>query len=61
MLLFQQFGAGYEVEACPLRSWEIAILKGYEVFRRVRDHWGGIIVADRAQRTVEYQPLTQAE
>jgi NTP pyrophosphatase (non-canonical NTP hydrolase) len=52
----QHFVAGYEVEACPLRLWEIAILKGYEVFRQVYRNNGGIIVADRPSRTIEYRP-----
>jgi hypothetical protein len=53
----QQFVVGYEVEACPLRLWEIAILKGYEVFRQVLANNGGIIVADRSTRTIEYKSL----
>jgi NTP pyrophosphatase (non-canonical NTP hydrolase) len=53
----QQFVVGYEVEACPLRLWEIAILKGYEVFRQVLANNGGIIVGDRSTRTIEYKPL----
>jgi MazG C-terminal domain len=50
----QQFVAGYEVEACPLSLWEIAILKGYEVFRQVKKNYGGIIVCDRSARTIRY-------
>ena len=57
----QQFVAGYEVEDCPLRLWEIAILEGYRVFREVRNHSGGIIVVDRVARTIEYRPLKQVE
>lgn len=53
----QQFVQGYEVEACPLKLWEIAILNGYEVFRQVRDHNGGIVVGDRGARTIAYKPL----
>ena len=55
----QQFVAGYEVEACPLRLWEIAILKGYGVFRQVQANNGGMIIADRPKRTIEYKPLRQ--
>jgi len=55
--IVQQFVVGYEVEACPLRLWEIAILKGYEVFRQVLVNNGGIIVGDRSTRTIEYKPL----
>jgi len=53
----QQFVAGYEVEACPLSLWEIAILKGYEVFRQVKVNRGGIVVCDRSARTVAYRQL----
>jgi hypothetical protein len=53
----QQSIAGYEVDACPLRLWEIAILKGYEVFRQVRSNNGGRIIGDRSSRTIKYQPL----
>ncbi len=53
----QQFVAGYEVAACPLSLWEIAILRGYDVFRQVRAHQGGTIVCDRTMRTIEYRKL----
>src|SRR6266446_4243483 len=53
----QQFVAGYEVEACPLRLWEIAILKGYDVFRQVKSNNGGIIIGDRTKRTIDYASL----
>jgi hypothetical protein len=53
----QQFVSGYEVDACPLRLWEIAILRGYDVFRQVRNNKGGVIVGDRSKRTIEYAPL----
>ena len=52
----QRFVQGYEVEACPLKLWEQAILKGYEVFRLVRTNNGGIVVGDRGTRTIEYKP-----
>jgi hypothetical protein len=55
----QQFVQGYEVEACPLKLWERAILDGYKVFRQVRDNNGGIVVGDRDARTVGYKPLKE--
>ena len=55
----QQFIAGYEVEACPLSLWEVAILRGYEVFRQVKSNLGGTIVCDRATRTIEYRALEE--
>ena len=52
-----QFVSGYEVEACPLKLWERAILDGYKVFRKVRDNNGGIVIGDREARTIEYRPI----
>lgn len=53
----QQFVAGYEVEVCPLSLWEVAILKGYDVFRQVKENSGGVVICDRSNRTIEYAPL----
>ena len=53
--IVQQFVRGYEVEACPLKLWEYAILEGYKVFRQVRKNGGGIIVGDRDARTIIYK------
>lgn len=50
-----QFVKGYEVEECPLILWEEAILSGYEVFRKVRDNGGGVVVGDRVSRTISYR------
>jgi len=51
------FVKGYEVERCPLRLWERAILDGYSVFRKVRENGGGVVIGDRSSRTIEYRPL----
>lgn len=51
----QQFVSGYEVEACPLKLWEDAILQGYEVFRNIRDNNGGTVIGDRKARRVRYR------
>lgn len=53
----QRFVAGYEVDQCPLKLWERAILQGYRAFLQVRDNNGGILVGDRAARTLTYLPL----
>ena len=55
----QQFVRGYEVEACPLKLWERAILEGYEVFRLVRDNNGGVVVGDRKARTIDYKSIDE--
>ena len=53
----QQFVQGYEVENCPLKLWERAILEGYEIFRLVRDNNGGIVIGNRETRTIEYKSI----
>ena len=53
----QQFVQGYEVEECPLKLWEKAILDAYKVFRQVRHNKGGIVIGDRESRTIDYKPL----
>jgi hypothetical protein len=55
----QQFVAGYEVDQCPLKLWETAILKGYAVFRQVRDAGGGTVIGDRNARTIRFRPLEE--
>lgn len=56
-----EFVSGYEVEKCPLKLWERAILDGYAVFRQMKENEGGWIVGDRAQRTIIYLPLESRE
>lgn len=51
------FVKGYEVDQCPLKLWERAILQGYDVFRKVLAAEGGWIVGDRGSRTIQYLPL----
>jgi len=51
------FVRGYEVEKCPLNLWENAILQGYDVFRQILKHNGGIVLGDRNQRTLRYKSL----
>lgn len=53
----RQFVDGYEVEACPMKLWEDAILQGYDVFRHVRTNEGGIVRGDRTRRKLEFRTL----
>jgi hypothetical protein len=52
-----EFVSGYEVEKCPLKLWEKAILDGYSVFRQVKAAQGGWIIGDRELRTIRYESL----
>jgi NTP pyrophosphatase (non-canonical NTP hydrolase) len=53
----REFVNGYEVEACPLKLWEDAIIQGYQAFRLVRDNNGGVITASRTDRRITYKLL----
>lgn len=53
----QEFVSEYEVEKCPLKLWERAILDGYKVFRQIRAANGGWIIGDRAARSISFKPL----
>jgi hypothetical protein len=52
----QKFVAGYEVERCPLKLWEDAILQGYRAFLQLRENEGGLLIGDRDSRTLTYKP-----
>lgn len=52
-----EFVSGYEVEKCPLKLWEKAILDGYAVFRQLKANQGGWIIGNREQRTIKYMSL----
>ncbi len=49
-----EFVNGYEVDKCPLKLWERAILDGYAVFRELKENRGGWIVGDRENRTIKF-------
>lgn len=46
-----------EVRICSTGDWERAILEGYRVWRQVRDHGGGKIIADLDSNTVTFESL----
>lgn len=56
-----EFVSGYEVDACPPKLWERAILDGFSVFRQLRKAEGGWIACDRATRTIRYEALESME
>ncbi|MBB4767679.1 MULTISPECIES: nucleoside triphosphate pyrophosphohydrolase family protein [Xanthomonas] len=47
---------GYEVEACPLWQWELAILSGFDVFRQLLAHRGGLVTVDMIEHSLTFQP-----
>lgn len=49
---------GYEVESRPLWLWEKAILDGYTVFRCLRNLRKGIVIADLAERSIVFKPIS---
>jgi len=50
----QDFVTGYEVDQCPLWQWEQAILKGFDVFRKLRTHRRGVVTADLLERSITF-------
>lgn len=48
---------GYEVHKCPLWQWELAILKGFEVFRELRSSRSGSVVVDMISHQISFQPI----
>lgn len=51
----QSMVEGYEVAPCKLWQWELAILKGFEVFRLLRQHRGGIVTVDMNQHSLSFR------
>lgn len=51
----QELVRGYEVESRPLWQWELAILEGFRVFRELREHRGGIVIADLKEHTITFK------
>ena len=48
---------GYEVARCKLWQWELAILKGFEVFRLLTIHRGGVVKVDMANHELSFRPI----
>lgn len=51
------FVVGYEPQHLPMWLWERAILKGYEVFRQLKEGRRGVVVVDVANRDLRFEPL----
>ena len=56
--MVQGFVRGFESERCALWQWERAILDGYKVFRELKKHRRGFIVADLEAHTLEFRMTT---
>ena len=59
--IIQEFVQGFEVDQIPLWQWETAILKGYEVFRSLRDNGGGEVILDILNRNLFYRSPVLAD
>lgn len=53
----QDMVEGYEVAACPLWQWELAILEGFKVFRQLRDAGSGVVTVDMDVHSISFAPL----
>jgi NTP pyrophosphatase (non-canonical NTP hydrolase) len=54
----RQFVGGYEVDQCPLWTWEEAILQGYEAFRFLSQHRQGRLRIDMNNRRLTIGALS---
>lgn len=52
--LIRELTIGFEVEALPYWQWEVAILEGFRVFRRLRDNRGGVVELNLMTRELHY-------
>lgn len=52
---------GLEVRDIALFEWEQAILRGFDCWRRLRSHDGGVVDIDLDRRELRHRPLTEAE
>jgi hypothetical protein len=52
---------GYEVHDCPSWQWELAILRGFEVFRELHEKKRGIVKVNMVDRTLEFVPVPAVE
>ena len=50
-----------EVRAVTLLEWEQALLAGMACWRALRDHDGGLVIADLSGRVLTHRPLSEEE
>jgi len=48
---------GLEVENRSAFEWRAAIIKGFEIFRKLRDNCGGVVEIDLINRTISYREI----
>jgi NTP pyrophosphatase (non-canonical NTP hydrolase) len=53
--LIKNLTRGLEVDECAEWEWEAAILKGFEIFRALRDNSGGTLTIDAEARNVSFR------
>jgi NTP pyrophosphatase (non-canonical NTP hydrolase) len=53
----QRLVVGFEVESVNLWEWQEAILQGFAVFRALREHQGGVVIADLNNHTIAFRPM----
>ncbi|MFZ5629145.1 MAG: pyrophosphatase [Spirochaetota bacterium] len=54
--MIHRFSEGFEVFQVSLWQWEQAVLKGYEIFRQLRENRGGFVITDLKSRSLEFSP-----
>lgn len=54
----QEFVRDFEVSSVPLWQWEVAILEGFAMFRKLKMNRGGTVTLNLEQRKLEYRAPT---
>lgn len=55
------FVKGYEVDRAQPWEWARAILKGFEVFRQLKEARRGYVIADLEERSIAYKSLEEVD
>lgn len=56
LMTVEQMVSEFEVSNRPYWVWEQAILKGFEIFRALKENGGGTVTIDLNKRSIEYAP-----
>lgn len=56
----RRLGGNLEVKRCTAKQWQLAIFKGYEIFRQLRDNHGGTVSLDLDRAHISYKPPRNA-
>jgi NTP pyrophosphatase (non-canonical NTP hydrolase) len=57
----RELTAGVEVKKCSAWDWNNSLVRGFAIWRQLREHRGGVVVGNLQARTLEFSPSTPAQ